>query len=196
MDSTSDRPSDSLQPTIDVSTEAEDRKAERPEPQEWYDSTTMVRHESQCSFANSMLIVTNRVLHWRELHDDRLNMSYTRLLCPESASGLMEYMEGQVRYLPPERSQVKIRGEWRNIPREVAAFGDGDHLRRHFCGTFIEAEAWIPMLQNLRDAIASREGIKFNFALVNRFADGKCGIGCRKEGQPDSPIVVVTLDLL
>src|SRR5258705_913114 len=129
------------------------------------------------------------------MYDDHLNMASTRLLNIQAASAMIQQLEDQVRYILPEQSQVMIRGEWRNIPREVAGYGDAHHLQLQFSGTVINAQVWLPVLLNLRDAVASRTGETFNFAVVNRFADGKCGIGTHKEGQgsQDGTFVIVTL---
>ena len=164
-------------------------------PRDWFNELTMIRHASVDEDDPSLFLATNRSFRLRRLSDDHLHMEYMRLLNVQSASALLQNLESQVRYLPPELSQVKIRGEWRNIPREVVAYGDEDHLTREFSGTSISAQPWLSMLATLRNAVAQRLGHMFNFAIVNRFVDGKCGIGTHKEGQPphDSPLVIVTL---
>ena len=55
-------------------------------------------------------------------------------------------------------------------------FGDPG-LTYAFSGTQVSATLWIPVLQELRTLVEERSGRKFNFVLVNRYADGKDNIG-------------------
>ena len=94
------------------------------------------------------------------------------------------------------RNEVVIMGKVHKIPRKQTAFGDPG-LMYEFSGVRVSANPWIPLLESLRDLLASTLGEKFNFVLVNQYKDGLDHIGEHRDDERDlaakSPIAALSL---
>jgi DNA oxidative demethylase len=79
-------------------------------------------------------------------------------------------------------SSIKILGKIIPIPRKQTAYGD-EGTGYSFSGTHVAAKPWIPILSKIRDDIELTTGRKFNFCLVNYYANGDHYIGYHKDDE-------------
>ena len=68
------------------------------------------------------------------------------------------------------------------VPREEALFGDD--LRYRYRGATIQALPWPDFLLDARDRIEALTGFRFNFAVGNRYLDGRDSIGWHADDFP------------
>lgn len=61
--------------------------------------------------------------------------------------------------------------------RKVCAFSDIPGKRYYYGRQYVEAITWPPLIRAMKHKVEDYLGIKFNFALVNYYPDGKAGIG-------------------
>ena len=81
-----------------------------------------------------------------------------------------------------ERGEITLYGKKIPVPREEALFGDD--LRYEYRGALLKAEPWPDFLREARDRIQARCGLRFNFAVGNRYVTGKDSIGWRSDSFP------------
>uniref|UniRef100_T1J0X2 DNA oxidative demethylase ALKBH2 n=1 Tax=Strigamia maritima TaxID=126957 RepID=T1J0X2_STRMM len=82
-------------------------------------------------------------------------------------------------------ARVKVYGQWFPIPRKQVAYSNNKNLTYTFSGNKIPVRPWTPLIEALRDIIYESGGPKFNFPLVNRYADGRDKIGAHRDDEPD-----------
>ena len=81
-----------------------------------------------------------------------------------------------------ERGEITLYGKKIPVPREEALFGDD--LRYEYRGALLKAEPWPDFLREARDRIQARCGLRFNFAVGNRYVTGKDSIGWHSDSFP------------
>ena len=81
-----------------------------------------------------------------------------------------------------ERGEITLYGKKIPVPREEALFGDD--LRYEYRGALIKAEPWPNFLREARDRIQAVCGLRFNFAVGNRYLTGKDSIGWHSDSFP------------
>ena len=81
-----------------------------------------------------------------------------------------------------ERGAITLYGKKIPVPREEALFGDD--LRYEYRGALLKAEPWPDFLREARDRIQARCGLRFNFAVGNRYVTGKDSIGWHSDSFP------------
>lgn len=81
-----------------------------------------------------------------------------------------------------ERGEISMYGKKIPVPREESLFGDD--LNYSYRGVEIKAEPWPEFLLDIRNRIQELSGFKFNFAVGNRYMDGKDSIGWHSDNFP------------
>ena len=81
-----------------------------------------------------------------------------------------------------KRGELTMYGKKIPVPREESLFGDD--FRYEYRGALIRAEPWPDFLLEARDRIEGLSGLTFNFAVGNRYMDGKDSIGWHSESFP------------
>ncbi|XP_032054944.1 DNA oxidative demethylase ALKBH2 [Aythya fuligula] len=131
----------------------------------------------------------------RQIRGQGLSCEYRLLFGPAEADGVLRRLEREVRYLPDERTKLHVFGKWHSIPRRQAVYGDPE-LRYTYSGVTFSPEPWIPVLDHIRERVASVTGHNFNFVLINRYKDGLDHIGEHRDDEkelvPRSPIASVS----
>lgn len=121
---------------------------------------------------------------------------YDKFIPGKEADNLVEVLERDVEYLTGNLAQVKVRGIWHEMKRSHAAYGD-EGVDYRFSGITIPAKPWLPCLLEIRDRLLEVTGERFNFVLVNRYADGNQTIGYHSDNERDldhlAPIASVSL---
>ncbi|PAA91386.1 hypothetical protein BOX15_Mlig011487g8 [Macrostomum lignano] len=115
------------------------------------------------------------------------------------AGRLFRLLERQVTYYGPDIAKVFVFGKWHPMPRQLCAYGDAG-VAYTYSGTRVPAKPWLPSLAAIRDVLAADAKlghVRFNFALVNRYATGDNYIGEHRDSEPDldpsAPIVSLSL---
>jgi alpha-ketoglutarate-dependent dioxygenase alkB family protein 2 len=131
---------------------------------------------------NDISMVLNNIpkLNWRKITAENLNLDYAMMFTQNEAYKIFNHLENEIVY---ERdSKVQVLGKWHNVPRKQASYGE-DGLKYKFSGKTVSAQPWIPFLKELRDVLASKVGVSFNFVLVNRYKDGSDHMGEHKDDE-------------
>jgi alpha-ketoglutarate-dependent dioxygenase alkB family protein 2 len=131
---------------------------------------------------NDISMVLNNIpkLNWRKITAENLNLDYAIMFTQNEAYKIFNHLENEIVY---ERdSKVQVFGKWHNVPRKQASYGE-DGLKYKFSGKTVSAQPWTPFLKELRDVLASKVGVSFNFVLVNRYKDGSDHIGEHKDDE-------------
>lgn len=90
---------------------------------------------------------------------------------------------------------VKVFGRTHPAPRLSAWYGDPG-ARYHYSGIRLEPEPWSTLLMGFRDAIQQVTGCAFNAVLLNRYRDGRDGMGWHSDDETelgDAPIAILSL---
>ena len=80
------------------------------------------------------------------------------------------------------RGEMKMYGKKIPVPREESLFGDP--FRYQYRRAVIEAKPWPAFLLEARDRIQQLSGFTFNFAVGNRYRDGRDSIGWHADNFP------------
>ena len=75
-----------------------------------------------------------------------------------------------------QQEDIVLYGERRRVPRLVAWHGDPGTAYT-YSGTAHEPLPWTPALQSIRDRVEALTGHSFNSVLLNRYRDGRDGMG-------------------
>uniref|UniRef100_A0A8B9ZG03 DNA oxidative demethylase ALKBH2 n=1 Tax=Anas platyrhynchos TaxID=8839 RepID=A0A8B9ZG03_ANAPL len=127
----------------------------------------------------------------RQIRGQGLSCEYRLLFGPAEADGILRRLERDSFF--PDKLQVF--GKWHSIPRRQAVYGDPE-LKYTYSGVTFSPEPWIPVLDHIRERVASVTGHNFNFVLINRYKDGLDHIGEHRDDEkelvPRSPIASVS----
>ena len=99
---------------------------------------------------------------------------------PESRR-LFECLREEIAWCEEE---VLIFGQRRRVPRLVAWYGDPDTAYT-YSGTRHEPQPWTPLLAGLRGEVQATTGHVFNAVLLNRYRDGRDGMGWHADDEPE-----------
>ena len=119
---------------------------------------------------------------WQNITAENLNLQYAIMFTKSEAYEIFHHLEEEIVY--EHKSEVHVFGKWHQVPRKQVAYGD-EGLRYTFSGKTVSAKPWTPFLRDLRDALASKVGTKFNFVLINRYKDGNDHIGEHKDDEQE-----------
>jgi alkylated DNA repair dioxygenase AlkB len=80
------------------------------------------------------------------------------------------------------RGEITMYGKKIAVPREESLFGDD--FRYEYRGSVLKAEPWPDFLLDAKERIEKLCGLSFNFAVGNRYLDGKDSIGWHSDNFP------------
>lgn len=120
---------------------------------------------------------------------DNFNVHYdSKFLDAHKADKYFKILEDKLQYNSDEESKVKIFGKEISIPRKQVAYGDPGTFYK-FSGITVNAISWdnddivSKVLKNIKHRVELFTGQKFNFVLINRYADGDQRIGKHKDDE-------------
>ena len=130
---------------------------------------------------------------------DNINVTYYRDFINSADCKRYYYLfEKYLKYNNKEASKIKLYGKEFYVPRKQVAFGDpGTYY--NFSGIKVDAISWdndeiiSKVLKKIKDKVELFTGKKFNFVLINRYADGNDYIGFHKDDEKqlgDEPYIV------
>lgn len=83
-----------------------------------------------------------------------------------------------------QHEEVVVFGQRRRVPRLVAWHGD-PAARYTYSGTLHEPLRWTPPLLQARARVEELAGRQFNAVLLNRYRDGRDGMGWHADDEPE-----------
>ena len=123
------------------------------------------------------------------IHMPGLNVDYKLLMPCHIAYDVFDRLEKEVIYLKDQK--VRIFGAYYEIPRKHAAYGDNG-VQYTFSGLTVNAKPWTALLEKIRDMVSAETGHKYNFVLVNRYANGSDSIGFHSDDEREiDPLVPI-----
>lgn len=131
------------------------------------------------------------------LLDDRERdclVTYDRnFLSQSEASALFKTLDTE---MPLVRETVVMYGRKIEVDRETCGVGEAG-LRYRYSGVERVAAPWPPVLLPLLDALENHVGVRFNYALCQRYRSGEVGLGWHADNEKDivrdSPIASLSL---
>ena len=102
-------------------------------------------------------------------------------LAADDASQLLDALRDGVGW---QQEEIVIFGQRRRVPRLVAWHGDPG-ARYRYSGTDHDPEPWTPDLERLRARVHELSGFEFNAVLLNRYRDGRDGMGWHADDEPE-----------
>jgi alkylated DNA repair dioxygenase AlkB len=91
-----------------------------------------------------------------------------------------------------QTEDILIFGQRRRVPRLVAWCGD-PAVHYTYSGTTHASSPWTPALFAIRDRVFELSGVRFNSVLLNRYRDGRDGMGWHADDEPElgrDPVIV------
>ena len=82
------------------------------------------------------------------------------------------------------QEEIVIFGQRRRVPRLVAWYGDPG-TSYTYSGTTHEPQPWTPAISAVRDRVERLCGLRFNSVLLNRYRDGRDGMGWHADDEPE-----------
>lgn len=95
--------------------------------------------------------------------------------------GLQDTLRTQ---LPWRADRIRIAGQWRDIPRLQAWFGDPGCDYR-YSGVTLVPHAWTASLAGLRQELQTLSGHAFNCVLANLYRDNSDSMGWHADDEPE-----------
>ena len=149
------------------------------------------KHESVVEKHSKYHIVKYQNTHMYLNLETGLNIQYTRnFLNTHDSKKYFKLFEKYIKYNSAEESKVLIRGQYIDIPRTQTAYGDpGTYYK--FSGNVVKAKNWLEkgliesILQDIVHKLEIYCGTKFNFVLINKYADGTKYIGFHSDDEKD-----------
>ena len=144
-------------------------------------------------FLKTLEANSSPIYNWTEIKQKQLHVSYTQLFPRNSVESklLFGQLEEEVSYLTGELSRVKVFGKWYPVPRQQVSYGDCG-ITYTYSGVTLPTKSWIPVLKGLKNCVEKVTGFRYNFVLVNRYADGEDYVGEHKDSEkaidPNVPI--------
>lgn len=128
----------------------------------------------------------NDLAGYHVIGNQELNLVLCHLVAPGSkqAKDIFRILEEDIEYLKPEESMAKVFGKWHPVPRKVAGYGDPGVQYTYSRNTF-KAKPWIPILEEIKNALNRILKVQYNFVLVNRYANGLDKMGEHKDNEKD-----------
>lgn len=155
--------------------------------------TTM--SDLKCSNAKRNTVSHYSSPKWIHVVRNDLSLSMKTIFTKAVCRDIVLSLEEEIEYISDDLSKVKVFGKVYSIPRKQAAYGDIGVSYR-YSGTTIQAKAWTPILQYLRDTVLENTGHYYNFVLINRYKDGSDKMGFHKDDEKElcekSPIASLT----
>jgi len=131
-----------------------------------------------------------------KLTAEKLDCDYGLIYSRDEAEKLLKLCEDEISYFTGQLSKVFVFGKWHDIPRKQAAFGDVG-LTYKYSNNVVPALPWTPLLRQIKEDVEAASGHRFNFVLINRYADGRDHMGEHKDDEEElvrgSPIASLSL---
>ena len=83
-----------------------------------------------------------------------------------------------------QQERIVMFGRRVPVPRLVAWYGDPG-ARYAYSGTGHDPLAWTPALRRVRQRVTELTGVEFNAVLLNRYRDGRDGMGWHADDEPE-----------
>jgi alpha-ketoglutarate-dependent dioxygenase alkB family protein 2 len=130
---------------------------------------------------------------------DNINVVYKPdLLDNHTADKYLYFLEKNLVYNPDEDSKVTVMGKQYYISRKQTAYGEpGTYYR--FAGNTVYAHDWnsdiivCKIIKKIKSRVEVFTGQKYNFVLINRYANGDDKIGAHRDDEKelgDNPTIV------
>ncbi|MBO6575091.1 MAG: alpha-ketoglutarate-dependent dioxygenase AlkB [Rhodothermales bacterium] len=101
----------------------------------------------------------------------------------DQASAL-RYQDTLTRTIPWEQHQVRLFGKWIDTPRRSAWFGDPG-VRYGYSGQVYDPHPWTAEVAQLRAAVESASGARFNSVLLNLYRTGQDSMGWHADDEAE-----------
>jgi len=95
-----------------------------------------------------------------------------------------ELLDTLIRSIDWAQEEIVIFGEAKRVPRLVAWHGDPG-AGYTYSGTHHEPRPWTPELATMRARVEALCGRRFNSVLLNRYRDGRDGMGWHADDEPE-----------
>ncbi|XP_054749383.2 DNA oxidative demethylase ALKBH2-like [Lytechinus pictus] len=166
-------------------------KDEKNEP-----TSKRLRIDSKTESSEIDLRMLQHIPQKKKISRENLDCDYLHLYSKKEADILFQRCEESLDYFTGDLARIKVYGKWHDIPRKQVAHGDAG-VTYKYSGVTVPAKPWIPLLLEIRDRIQEVTGFKFNFVLINRYADGNNYMGEHRDDEKDlvstSPIASLSL---
>jgi len=151
------------------------------------DQTRKTRARPQAVNSFKVIAIGKQVL----VKDEGLNLDLRpKFYSHKESSRIYDELERVVVYSKPEDSAIVLFGKKTLIPRLQVAYGDPG-LTYTFSGATIRPRPWVPLVEKLRDDVFKHTGLKFNYALVNRYKDGYDRIGPHQDDEKSRAVKII-----
>jgi len=154
------------------------------------------KRKSEDSSIGSDKSKKSKTISFKKFTSDNLDCDYGLVYSHEEARDIFRQCEEEISYFTGQLSKVFVFGKWHDIPRKQVAFGD-DGLTYKYSNNVVPARSWTPLLRKIKNDVEVASGHKFNFVLVNRYADGRDHMGEHKDDEEElvkgSPIASLSL---
>jgi len=127
-----------------------------------------------------------------ESENDHINVQYQAdFLDQYTADKYYTIFESKLEYNKKDDSKVKVFGKEYFIKRKQVAYGE-DGTYYTFAGNTVYAKSWnnsddilCRVIKNIKIRVEKKTGKKFNFVLINRYADGDDYIGAHRDDEKE-----------
>lgn len=124
--------------------------------------------------------------------NDNIDVEYCHdFLTVEKANKYYNILERNLVYNSAEESMVVVAGNKYQIKRQQVAYGEPGTFYS-FAGNKVYAKSWSDItkqecvvIKNIRLYVQKHTGKKFNFVLINRYADGMDKIGAHRDDEKE-----------
>lgn len=93
-------------------------------------------------------------------------------------------MDELLQFTPWRDDQITIFGKTHPVPRRTALFGDPG-ASYSYSRIQMDPIPWTPLLEELRDRVASAAASRFNAVLINLYRDGSDSNGWHADDEPE-----------
>lgn len=100
---------------------------------------------------------------------------------PDIAAQLFAQLRDDIAW---QQGNVQIFGKVHKEPRLTAWFGDKD-ARYRYSGRDLMPQAWTPVLADIKQAVETHTGHRFNSVLLNYYRDEKDGMGWHSDDEAE-----------
>ncbi len=97
------------------------------------------------------------------------------------ADGLLVELLEHVQW---EVHRIRLFGRQIDSPRLSCWMGDPE-ARYRYSGAYFEPHPWLPALMPVRRRLEEQTGARFNSVLLNRYRDGRDGMGWHSDDEPE-----------
>jgi alpha-ketoglutarate-dependent dioxygenase alkB family protein 2 len=122
---------------------------------------------------------------------------YGILFTREQAKALFAILEKDLVYDSPQESAIRFWGKTSFIRRQQMAFGTRGLKYRYSGNKGVRARPWHPAILPIKWELEKMLGVELNFALVNRYRDGKDRVNWHQDNEDGlnryAPIVSISL---